>query len=543
MTEALDAPPPQRLPLLHRLWFGLCLAALAGCLGARAVYLAGWPLGAEVEAALRSGLLPMAYETVLVMPFDLSLTVLGGPMLLALAVVRLRWVLPKVGDVRHLAPWLHSAFWGVIVLNQGFFDLNPHLAAAGLTSLPFLLLRAPERSRWTRLAPVAWVGIWAASAGDVADAVLLLLWAALLWLAVFPGRRLLGLRDRFTLLVLLLPPLQVAPALLPNVLSLHDGNRLGDGMAYSYCESAQRNRLYATVPRCGTRPDLLEECKDGYVAEFDLDDLSLVAKHHVLDDEHYGRIEQLVCLEDSIQIGMNRTSYRGEYLLESAMAFDLDPPHAVRPFLLGEEGGHRIVHDEAANALLYLGDDVLRLHRVDRATGEMTRLEEEGPASERIVFGEIHPGRRHLFTISIETPIRAYDLDTLELLQSYPHGGGAELTVDAELDRVYATSFWGVEVIDLNTGRTTHRRRLGFIARKPVVDAKHSLVYVPTLGEGKLHVFDRDSFEYLGRIPLGWGSRYPHVTRDGERLLAGSAEAHYWWSTDALARRFRPDGG
>ena len=56
-------------------------------------------------------------------------------------------------------------------------------------------------------------------------------------------------------------------------------------------------------------------------------------------------------------------------------------------------------------------------------------------------------------------------------------------------------------------------------------------------------MFDRDSFEYLGRIPLGWGSRYAHVTRDGERLLAGSAEAHYWWSTDALARRFRPDGG
>ena len=111
--------------------------------------------------------------------------------------------------------------------------------------------------------------------------------------------------------------------------------------------------------------------------------------------------------------------------------------------------------------------------------------------------------------------------------------------IDTERDRLYASGFWGVEVIDLETGRTLFRERLGMISRKATIDEAHGLIYVPTTGEGKLHVFDRDTFERLGQIPIGYGPRYPHVTRAGAWLLATNAWAHYAFDASEIARRLR----
>ena len=91
----------------------------------------------------------------------------------------------------------------------------------------------------------------------------------------------------------------------------------------------------------------------------------------------------------------------------------------------------------------------------------------------------------------------------------------------------------------METGRTLHRRRTGFIARKPTIDARNGLVYVPTTGAGKILVFDRESFELLGQLPIGNGTRFVYATRNGRWLVGGNLREHFFWDAAELARSFR----
>ena len=172
------------------------------------------------------------------------------------------------------------------------------------------------------------------------------------------------------------------PLAVPTVLT-HDGGHLGDGLAYSWCETATGDSLFAAVPMCGTDWSKLDDCKQGHISEFDPSGLTPLGRHFLLTDDFYGRLEYLLCLEETVQVGLNHTYVSGEQNNENVLEFYIDDPEHVHFDLLGEAGGHRIVHDETNGALLYLATEVPVFHRVDRATGRIERWESEGLAERR----------------------------------------------------------------------------------------------------------------------------------------------------------------
>jgi hypothetical protein len=74
----------------------------------------------------------------------------------------------------------------------------------------------------------------------------------------------------------------------------------------------------------------------------------------------------------------------------------------------------------------------------------------------------------------------------------------------------------------------------------PVIDARRNLVYVTSSFGANIRVFDRQSFELLGTIPVGYGARHAYLSKDGRYFFASNGTAHFYWHADALAARFRP---
>jgi len=79
-------------------------------------------------------------------------------------------------------------------------------------------------------------------------------------------------------------------------------------------------------------------------------------------------------------------------------------------------------------------------------------------------------------------------------------------------------------------------KRTGVGNRPVIVDASRNQLYLSSTLEGKIRILDRDTFDVIGQIPIGIGTRYAYLSRDGSRLFGSSAVAHYYWDADTLAR-------
>jgi hypothetical protein len=72
-----------------------------------------------------------------------------------------------------------------------------------------------------------------------------------------------------------------------------------------------------------------------------------------------------------------------------------------------------------------------------------------------------------------------------------------------------------------------------------LIDTIHDLVYVPTTYGGGIWILDRRSYEVLGRIDVGNGGRNGMISKNGRKLYASSARAHFRWDTESLAEQVR----
>jgi len=346
-------------------------------------------------------------------------------------------------------------------------------------------------------------------------------------------------------------------SLRPNWLASHGGRTLVDGMAYSFCEIDDRDRLYAALTRCPTLPDLFsgrEACRDGVVAELDRSSLDLVASHSFFSEQFYGRLEQVLCLDDHVQVGLNGAVVDGEESRDTVLEFDVDRPDSFRAHLAGRRMGHRLAYDEKRDAMIYVPEWGSGIARYDRATGEAQRLFvprsfgwerlfvrrdsfELGPTS-------IDESRDSIFLAEWIAGRSVYELslETLEIEHRYRlnNGGSVGVTVDEALDRIYVAGLWGFSAWDLSTGRVVFRKRLGLLNRYPVIDEAHGLLYVPSTVAGRIYVFDRTTLASRGVIPIGFGVRLAYLSNETGRLFASSSETAFYWSTDELARAFGP---
>lgn len=543
------------LPELHRKWFQACALGTAGFLCLHALYwLPPFPLPMWVTTLAGFVIFTELY-------FFLLFAVIGAVLLagltmglglLSLIVPRVRpwcgyWFTSRSGRRKWaFSPWLHSAGWTVLFFGHLGLDVDPDLTLICLSGAVLLRpefwstmrrLWNPLGGRWAILvwSFVAW--LWWILADNSAVVVAAIVWAILLLLvARWPGR-VLSLRDRFLLALLCIPPVQLFAAILPLPFTLHDGRELGDGMAYSFCEAKAEHRLFAAVPGCS--PNQPEKCRErGRVDEFDARTLELRAQHRFFSSSFTGRLEQIACLEDRVQVGMDFTIVDGQELVQNLLEFRLDDPGDFTPNALGDASGDGIAYDRRRGVVYYRSDKD-RLIRRDLKTGEIDRqvgaaLAGLPPVTDIMV----HERRDSLFLLSFYGSVLELDLKTLERRARYPILSGWEFTIDEELDRLYVAGTWGLEVVDLRSGEIVHRARAGLGVRRPAIDRRNDLLYVPSTAAGRLQVFDRPRLELLGTIPLGVGVRFPFVSEHGY-VLSTSESGYYSWKADDLARRMR----
>ena len=467
----------------------------------------------------------------------------------------------RADGVWRLTPMARSALLAVMLWFQWVFDMNLTMAVVCASSLLLVWLAehprvAPRLPRGPLLA--AWVvffGAWLVAGGDPVERIAIVTWAVLLgashhWLVT---RVRAGDLARGRLAAVM--AVSLLPATLPLVAPLHGGTHLGDGLAYDFCEVPGRDVVYATVPVCDSVNAGYEECRTGRVVEYGLQTLKPVAEHNYFSPQFHGRLELIECLPDEVQVAVQAAVIDRRAVEQSALAFPVAAPDKFNPMVAGAGMGITIAHDAAHDAVFYTSEWTHRVARLDRRTQQLADVDvatlahrwfepvmlEEHTGSAILYTTSVHPGRNRIYLAEWMRGRYAYaiDLTTLRPVARYDVGGGGALgiTVDVERDRLFVSSLWGLEVYDLATDRLIARKRSGLGNRPVIVDTARNRLYVGSMVEGKIRILDRDTFDVVGQIPIGIGSRFAHLSSNGKRFFASSTAAHYYWDADALVSR------
>src|SRR5262245_620435 len=553
------------VPQLHRWWWRACGIALALLIGVRWVRYLPVPWPPTVDHLL-GGL--MIYDTQLTLwPYVLTslLTLLVHGLLVKVVLVvggvmfllSPRRFVRRTAGIWEFTPLLVSLLLGAMLWFHYVFDLSPFVATMCAVSLPLVWprQRGTRAALGPRVRAAAWLVVLALSfwlARDFADRAAVGLWALVLLGIDRLAPPVLGLRARRMLLLLSIVPANLVPAFLPLVLPWHGGTRLGDGLAYDFCEVPKGGPLLASVPECDSVLNSFADCGRGRIVAYDPLTLERVAVYGFFSPDYYGRLEQLVCLEDEIHVGVQSTRYRQRLLYQTALSFPLASPDKFRPLVAGAGVGTTIVYDPGHDALFYTGEYTHRIVRYDRRTGRydervgepfrrrwfhpFARWPETG--SFMMPRSAVDPRRDRIYPVESMQGRYAYAVDTSTLRPvtrfAVEAGGGAGATVDSERGRLLVVSTWGLEVFDVDSGALITRKRLSLKNRPVVVDTVRNRLYVGAIVEGKIRVLDRDTFEVIDQIPIGFGTRYPYLSADGTRLFATSARAQYYWNAATL---------
>jgi hypothetical protein len=557
-VQATSAPRAGLLagvPRLLRGWLALCVAGAATLIAARALHYLDVPLP-DFVARVVDRLMQASLHTSFL--FGLTLQP-SGPrvvvVLLALAalVVRPRWFVGRYEGRRGTRPWLFAVLAGALCLGHIGWDMNPWVALG--CAISGALALAPRRGRYSGMVPVlavaAFLALWAALSDTTADALALAFWAGILALLGLLVRRWLIARDVLWLGTFLAVVTQIVASAIPIFRPDHGGTLLGQGMSYGFCEHTSRGRLYAAVPGLAKN-----QYRDGRLVEYDLARLTKLRELTFFDDQFFGRFMQLLCLPDTIQAAMAQTWVDGRFQPENVMEFRIDDPRDVKRSLWGPVMGQQLLWDEKRDAVFYTSEWGRAIYRLDRRTGEVNREVGRRDIPDRrtwLFLGTIvgslamaptpDRARDSLFVGQwlVGSTIYQIDLGTLRARRHFEPRNGciADLALDEAYDRLFAASPWGLDVIDLKTGRVARRIRTGTGTRTPRIDTQNNLVYVSTTIEGKLRVFDRRTLERVGVLAMGAGARRTHFSAATGRVFATNDEAYYWWDAAALAARLR----
>lgn len=544
---------------LHVAWWAFCLLGLAVVIGGRWLRYASWSAWPPLDGWLAELMVLEGQAFLWVWAYGrLKIRiVIAAIVVLALALHRrlLDRLVARRDDAWRLRPITVSLLLGLMLGLHFLVDVNPSIALVGAASL--VLAWGTDRVRirggGRLLLWVAFFAVCLAAVGDVADRLAVVVWAAVL-AALHRG---LGARLRPRDLALLraaaILPLNLLPAVLPLALPLHAGTRLGDGLAYSFCEVPGRGTVHAAVPVCDSVRRDYADCRGSRVVEYDLATLTPVTAHDFFSPDFYGRLELLLCLDDEVQVTVQGAVHRGKPLVMSVLAFPVEAPEQFTPVFVADGLGATMAWDPERDQIFYSTEFTNLLVRYDRRTRQFAHSTspalgqrwyepvtlQEYSGSFALNSASIDHSRNRIYLADWMRGrlARAVDLTTLAVVARYDAGGGGSLGIarDHERDRLYVSSLWGIEVFDLRTDRLIARKRLGLGNRPVIVDAARNRLYVGSTVEGKIRILDRDTLAVLGQIPIGIGSRYPHLARDGSRLFASSVAAHYAFPAKDLA--------
>jgi hypothetical protein len=538
---------------LRAAWCSVCAALLVLLIGARWLRYAAPGLDhglGEVMVFDQQALLwPWAYTTL-----NLRVLVLAALVLVAGVHRRLPgWLVVWRAGRWGMTPVAVSVLFGLMLWFHYLFDLNPTIAFACAISCLLLFVAEAGRTLGKLFLALSacFLVVMVVRAHDVVDRIALLAWALFL-AATWAIRAHVDGRDLGLVRVAAIIPANLLAASLPLFVPVHGGTLFGQGLAYSFCEIPARGALYAAVPGCSSVDASYERCRDGSIVQYDVQTMQPTARYTFFSPDFHGRLEQLLCLDDEIQVAVQDLTYQGRNVVQGVLAFPPDDPTKFGVLTSDRGMGSTIAHDAAHDALFYGGEFDNPLVRYDRRTREFE--DAFGPELTRRWYDPIslraNNGSLALTTSCIDARrnrlyaaewmqgryVYALDLTTLKVVARYDVGDGGALgvTVDPDRDRLFVSSLWGLEVIDLATDRIVDRKRTGLGNRPVVVDARRNRLYVSSMAEGKVRILDRDTLELIGQVPVGFGSRYPYLTTDGRYLVASSLAGHYYWNADTL---------
>ena len=553
MTEETTFSVARDLPAFHRRWFRACGLGIAGFFALHGLYL------------LPAVYLPVAFTTPVgfllfsegVFFFALAMVALILVLVLvpclgalALLVPRSRrgfgsWVETTPGT-REWAfkPWVHSLAWTILFLGHMGLEIDPYLAAVCLSGVLLLLPEfwaaiarwwAPRGGRRRALVAPVLAALWLLFSTDAGIAVAVVVWCIVLFLLSRPLAPGLVLRDRFALAFLCMPAIHLLAAFFPMWFPPANAEKLGGKMAYSFCEVAAGDRLFAAVPRCSPRQSA---CQNGTVDEFDARTLELREQYHFFSERYHGRLEGLLCFGDHVEVGLDATFVDGKELAQNMLEFRLDDPTKFTTNALGAPAGDGIAYDPKRNAVFYR-DDKEAVIRRDLATGTIDRKVAARSGLSAVAAIDFSAKRDSLLVLSYYGRLVELDAGTMVPRATYPIINAWDFVVDEERGRLYIGGNWGLEVLDLTKGKVIRRARLGLGARRPAIDRRNEVIYVPCTGSGRMYAFDRRTLKKLGSVPVGIGIRYPYVSDRYGHVFASSDRAHFSWNAALLARRLR----
>ncbi len=316
------------------------------------------------------------------------------------------------------------------------------------------------------------------------------------------------------------------------------GTRIGADLAYNFCESPARGRIAVTVPICSGPGG--PQCIRGRIDLLDSSSLEPRGSLLPFDGTFSGRMEQIVCQDDRLLVGMCCARLDSRHDRSTVMSLDWNG-RVLQQSLTPEQDTNRVVLDPGGESLWLVGRDVVRL---DAETGARKLIASRKPpgifvverasASDRrdsVFLGEFFGGSsvRELDRRSMGGPKREIDTN---------NGSVVAVTVDDSMGRAWVTGLWGVEVFDLESGERVAAERLGFASRTPLVDERNGVVYVPSTTSGKIYVLDREDARVLGALAIGFGPRNVFLANRGKWFLASSEHGLWYWDAAELAARF-----
>jgi hypothetical protein len=533
-------------------------------IGIRWLRYAGVPLGPNVDRALRE---LMVFEAQAFLwswaytRFEIAkIALVAGVLVIGLHRRAIGRLVHRGDGTWLLTPAAASLLLGGMVVYQYVFDLNPTVALVCAESLILLAVTSHPRVAAALPRPLR-LGLWGVAfvwwlvtAGDPVERLTIVTWAAFLVATERYLTARMGRADVALLRMAAVLPANLLPAMLPLFVPLHGGVRLGDGLAYAFCESPDRPRLYASIPVCDSVWQDYEHCRDGAIAEYDMSTMRRVATHRFFTPDYYGRFEMVVCPEGEVLATVHGAVDHGEKEGQSVLSFSTESPETFNGrFAKGI--GSTIAYDPVHDFVFYSAEFDERVVRYDRRTKRSKeswspelRNDWVQPialtpftGSQSLDSRSVHPGRNRIYvTQDLQGRYtHAVDLTTLKVVARYDVGGGGAfgVAVDADRDRLFVSSLWGLEIFDLTTDRLITRKRIGLGNRPVIVDAARNRLYVSSEVEGKIRVLDRDTLAVIGQLPIGIGSRFAWLSRDGKHLFASSATAHYSFDPDTLVSR------
>ncbi len=315
------------------------------------------------------------------------------------------------------------------------------------------------------------------------------------------------------------------------------GTKLSTDLAYGFCENAGRRRLAATVPVC-TGPTG-DRCAEGRIDLYDLDTMTPLTSLRPFRDRFYGRLEQIVCHDEFLLVGMCCATPQGRTneLVVTSIAWT----GRVLEESVANRQTNRVMLDSEIDSLWLAG---LELIHKKLSTGETALVAARKPPGIFTVEKDGLSARRdsvfigELFESSL---VREFDRSSLsEKAAIDTNGGGVvAVTVDDREGRLYVTGPWGLEIIAADSGIRVSSVRLGFSSRTPVIDERHDLVFIPSTTNGKIYVLDREDGALLGAMSVGFGIRSVLLANEGRWLVASAGQGLWYWDSESLAARFK----